>query len=282
MELTERDCIIIRWVHRHRFLRSSSIIALVKTNSQPILRRLQLLYHHGFLERPRCQLDYYYRGGSRQIVYGLGDKGAAVLRQAGVPVSQVRWGEKNRAVGRVQLEHWLMVSEVMVAIEVACRSNGNQIVTSEQFIVSGKRPRFRWNVTLTGGTKLGIAPDRVFALDYADEDGESNRAFFFLEADRGTMPVTRRNLSQTSFLRKLIAYEATWSQGIHRSRFGFNRFRVLTVTQSAERLKSLINACSRLERGHGLFLFADRTILEKDVFAPLWQTGRGATASIFE
>jgi len=28
-----------------------------------------------------------------------------------------------------------------------------------------------------------------FAVEYAGEDGESNRAFFYLEADRGTMPV---------------------------------------------------------------------------------------------
>ena len=50
------------------------------------------------------------------------------------------------------------------------------------------------------------------------------------------MPVMRNNLSQTSFYRKLRAYEATWSQSIHQTQFGFNRFRVLTVTTSAERI----------------------------------------------
>ena len=34
------------------------------------------------------------------------------------------------------------------------------------------------------------------------------------------------------------------------------------VTTSAARVKSIVHACSQLERGHGLFLFADRTILE--------------------
>jgi hypothetical protein len=97
---------------------------------------------------------------------------------------------------------------------------------------------------------------------------------FFLEADRGTMPVTRRTLSQTSFYRKLLAYEATWTQNVHRTRFGFHRFRVLTVTTSAARVKSLVDACSQLERGHGLFLFADKNILSGDVFSHVWQTGR--------
>jgi hypothetical protein len=29
-----------------------------------VLRRLQLLFHHGYLDRPRAQIDYY-RAGSR-------------------------------------------------------------------------------------------------------------------------------------------------------------------------------------------------------------------------
>ena len=43
------------------------------------------------------------------------------------------------------------------------------------------------------GTKLGVIPDRVFALEYADQNGQMQRVYFFLEADRGTMPVVRRN-----------------------------------------------------------------------------------------
>jgi len=130
-------------------------------------------------------------------------------------------------------------------------------------------------VNLSGSLKLGVIPDRVFALEYPDPDGNSRRAFFFLEADRGTMPVIRRNLSQTSFHRKLLAYEATWSQSIHRARFGFHRFRVLTVTTSTERLRSLVEAYSSLKSGHGLFLFTDqKSLKESGVFSPVWQSGR--------
>jgi protein involved in plasmid replication-relaxation len=285
MELTERDRTIIRLVHRHRFLRSSHIVSLTGKSSQQLLRRLQLIFHHGYLERPRAQIDYYHKGGSRQIVYGLGDKGAALLKQEGVLLQQFRWGEKNRSVGRIYLEHALFVSDVMVAIELACRASGIQLLAHDQLPASveygEKGQPFRWRVNISGGRKLGIIPDRVFALDYADQDGKRNRAFFFLEADRGTMPVMRNNLSQTSIYRKLLAYEATWSQGIHSTRFGFSRFRVLTVTTSAARVKSIVDACSQLERGHGLFLFTDRTVIEKNIFDVMWQTGRqGETSSM--
>jgi hypothetical protein len=281
IEITERDREIIRLVGRFRFVRSSHICALIPGSPQQLLRRLKLLYHHGFLERPHAQLDYYHKGGSSHMVYGLGNKGAALLRRDLDPgFGQVRWGEKNRATGRVYLEHALLVSDVMVAIELACRPTGIRLLTARELAVedknTGKRRPFRWQVKISNRRKLGVIPDYVFALDFKDQRGTGNRAFFFLEADRATMPVIRRNLSQTSFYRKLRAYEATWSQSIHQTQFGFHRFRVLTVTTSAERVKSLVEACSKLERGQGLFPFADRTVLEKpgDMFLPVWQTGK--------
>jgi DNA-binding Lrp family transcriptional regulator len=282
IQLTERDHDIIRLVHRHHFLRSRQIVALIGGSSQQLLRRLQLLYHHGYLERPRAQIDYYHQGGTRHIVYGLGNKGGALLRQElGIPGRKIPWGEKNRAVRGMFLEHALLVTDVMVTLELACRETKDiRLLSEDEFSLQGKmsgeRQPFQWKVKMNSGLKLGVIPDRVFALEFSDQSGGSNRAYFFLEADRGTMPVTRRTLSQTSFYRKLLAYEATWSQSIHSTKFGFNRFRVLTVTTSSARVNSIIEAASQLKRGHGLFLFADRTILEKpkSMFSPIWKTGR--------
>jgi len=290
MQLTERDREVIQLVHRHRFLRSLQIVALISNGSQQLLRRLQLLFHHGFLERPRAQIDYYHKGGSRHIVYGIGNKGAALLkREIGLAVRQVHWGEKNRSVGRIFLEHALLVSDVMVSIELACRETGHiRLLSDDQLSLPGdiaRRQILKWHVNLSAGLKLGVIPDLVFALEYPEPDGSSNRAYFFLEADRGTMPVTRRNLSQTSFYRKLLAYEATWSQSIHRTRFGFHRFRVLTVTTSTERLRSLVEACSKLKSGHGLFLFADRSILDNpgSILGPNWTNPKqGESASLLD
>lgn len=268
IQLTERDREIIRTVHRHRFLRSPQIVALIGGNTQPILRRLQLLYHHGYLERPRAQIEYYHKGGSRCIAYGLGNKGAVLLKAEGTSSFQkIRWSEKNRTVGRMFLEHALFVSDVMVAFALACRKTGIRLLTEDKLF--GNQGSVSWKVSIQG-RKLGVVPDRVFGLEFPDGD----RAFYFLEADRGTMPVVRKNLSQTSIYRKLLAYEATWTQSIHRTRFGFHRFRVLTVTLSAARVKSLTDACALLKQGHGLFLFADQSVLEKpdDVFSSVWQT----------
>jgi hypothetical protein len=272
-QLTERDRDIIRLVHRHRFLRSHQIIALLGGSSQQLSRRLKLLYHHGYLERPRAQLQYYERGGSKSITYGLGNKGGALLKQElGIAVDSHSWSEKNHVIGRVYLEHALLVADVMLAIERACRKHGGiRLLYEDQLALRSERQPFQWRVKIQNGWKLGVVPDRVFALEIPDA---RQRAYFFLEADRGTMPVIRHTLSQTSFYRKLLAYEATWTQKIHQRHLGIHRFRVLTVTTSVARVKSLVDACSQLERGHGLFLFADRTILSGDIFSRIWQTGK--------
>ena len=281
IQLTDRDRDIIRRVHRHRFLRSTHIVALIGGSPQQLLRRLQLLYHHGYLERPRAQIDYYHRGGSRHLVYGVGSKGAAVLRQESNSDRQdLDSSRKNRGIGRLFLEHALLISDVMVGLELACRKSGSvRLLTGNQIPLpdhlQNQREPFRWNVTLPNRQKLGIVPDQVFALEFIGQPPGRNRAFFFLEADRSTMPVTRQNLKQTSFYRKLLAYEATWTQGLHRSRFGFHRFRIITVTSSLRRVENIVASCQNLERGHGLFLFADRdSLAQTDPLAYDWKSGR--------
>lgn len=274
MRLTERDHNIIRLIRRHRFLRSSHIIALLGGSQQQILRRLQLLYQHRYLERPRAQLEYFGEGGSRPIVYGIGKKGGQLLQKE--TGTAVNWTGDGGDVGEIFLEHAILVSDVMVAIELACRNRGNIRLLYEDEL---DLPDMQWRVKLPRGVKLGVVPDRVFALEYDNGKEEPQRVYYFLEADRGTMPVVRSNLVQTSFQRKLLAYEATWAQKVHQRRLGINRFRVLTVTTSEARVKSLVDACSRLKRGHGLFLFADRTVLEKDPFSSVWQCGKSIQMS---
>jgi DNA-binding Lrp family transcriptional regulator len=167
IQLEERDRHIIRLVHRYRFLRSNQIVTLMGGSQQQLLRRLKLLYHHGYLERPRAQLQYYERGGSRSIAYGLGNKGGALLKQElGITVDRISWSEKNHVIGRVYLEHALMVADVMVAIELACRKHDNvKLIYEDQLALPSERQPFQWRVTIQNGWKLGVIPDRVFALE---------------------------------------------------------------------------------------------------------------------
>lgn len=287
MILTPRDLDILRAVHRHRLLRSTQLIGLLDGSRQATLRRLQLLFHHGYLDRPPMQLDWYARG-SEPLVYALGNRGAEVLEAEGVARPRgIRWDTKNRNVSRVFLHHTLAVAEVMVAFEVACRNReGVSFIPPEEVLAgvpgSTRRLRlpFRWQVEVRWGGKpyrLGVEPDRIFGLSFEGEPENRSHAYFFLEADRGTMPVVRKGLAQTSFLRKLLAYQETWRQGLHRTHLGLPNFRVLTVTTSRERVRHLVEACQSLSGGSSrLFLFTDEgAVHQGGILRHEWVNGRG-------
>lgn len=277
-QITPRDIEILRHVAQHRFIRSECLTKLVSGSAQQVLRRLHLLYHHGYLERPRAQLDYFHAGGSRSLVYGLASRGAGRLRRdLNMPFDRMDWTGKSKKAGRVFLEHVLLTSDIMAAIEQACRRTpGIRLLSPTDLPAQSngkaRREPLHWSVNLSTRHRLGVVPDRVFGLEFANADGEQERAWFFLEADRSTMPVARQKLNQSSVFRKLLAYEATWTQNLHRTRLGLQRFRVLTVTGSAERARHMLRTCEQLERGHGLFLFTDAATLlaSADVLKHRW------------
>lgn len=286
MVLTPRDLDILRAVHRHRLLRSTHLIALSDGSRQTTLRRLQLLFHHGYLDRPLMQLDWYARG-SEPLVYALGSRGAELLEARGeFRRGGIRWDTKNRNVSRVFLHHTLAVAEVMVAFEIACQGReGVQFIPPEEMLAGAPeatrrlRLPFRWQVAVRHDGKLhrlGVEPDKVFGLRFEGEPEHRRHAFFFLEADRGTMPIVRKGLGQTSFLRKLLCYQETWRQGLHRRHLGIPNFRVLTVTTSRERVEHLVEACRSLGGGGSrLFLFADQGALGRGtILAHEWVNGR--------
>ena len=158
MILTPRDLEILRAVHRHRLLRSTHLAALSGSSRQATLRRLQLLFHHGYLDRPQMQLDWYARG-SEPLVYALGNRGAEVLETEGAARPRdIRWDTKNRNLSRVFLHHTLAVAEVMVAFEVACRGReGVRFIPPEEVLARAPeatrrlRLPFRWQVEVRQG-----------------------------------------------------------------------------------------------------------------------------------
>src|SRR5215471_6878742 len=199
--LTERDCKLIRHVYENRFLRSTHLTSLLPGSHQQLLRRLQRLYHHGYLDRPRAQIEYY-RQGSRPMVYGIGNKAMDFLtKDMGIPERKINWTAKNRTITRLFMDHALAVADVMVAIESSWRKHNIKCIRLNS------KKLLKWNVTIRreGVTKtIGVIPDRVFGLKI----GNTTR-WFFLEADRATMPIERNNLEQSSFSRKLLAYHET-------------------------------------------------------------------------
>lgn len=294
MRLTDDDLEIVRHIARHRFLRSTHLALLMPHRSyKKMLERLGALYHNGFLDRPRAQLDYYARAGSAPIVYALGNRGALALAEHdGMDRAQVEWTWKNRSVGRIFIEHTLLTADLLVAAERVTRLHpGVQLMDARRIL--GGAPEATRNAdnpfklkarTNHNGKPIDVSviPDAAFGLDFTPE---RKRKYFLVEADRATMPIMRADLGQTSYYRKLIAYLAGGGKGnAFGAHLGVGNFRVLTVTTSRERTTTMLDALKELTRGVGSsqFLFVDKLTLSEsvDLLSLEWVSGKGEPVTL--
>ena len=191
------------------------------------------------------------------MVYGLGNRGAAFLlrRENSTPI-RLDWNARNRNTTRLFLDHALMISEILVALETACRARGDvRLRHAEELEHSAHGDVARWSITARGAEHITVIPDAVFALERTQADGSTDSVLYCLEADRGTMPVQSANQHRTSIARKLTAYETSWRTYIFRQRFNATRVQVLTVTTSAARLDSIKDCASAQVSAAGLFHF---------------------------
>jgi len=299
LKLTDRDRDIIHWVYRHRFLSSEHIISLVKGSGQGISRRLNRLFHSGYLDRPKRQMVAF--GNNHYMVYGLGNKGANLLAsEFDLPVETVDWSRKNRNAKEIFLEHTLMVSRILTTFRLACRKQKNiEFVEPEHLIKCRQKPptikthALSWRVNVKKGEyhqkrffSFNMLPDSVFGLRFK-KNSVTRETYFFLEADRATMPVRRTNFYRSSFYKKMVGYVASYKNELFSEYFGFKKVRALTVTKSDERISNMIivnKSLHNMGNGYNLFLFAKDNAIDiqtpERIFKQIWINGRGSKDSL--
>jgi hypothetical protein len=285
--LTDDDVAIVRHLARHRFLRSTHIAALVGRSLDRTNDRLSKLFHAGYTDRPRAQLDYYPTAGSSPIAYALADRGARLLIQRdGIEFANVEWSRKNRNAGRPFIEHQLEIVELLVALQLATADRRDVQFIHPNDIIAGfpehtrsaRNPlSLRVSLAHHGAMhEIGLVPDLVFGLQFSD----GSRRCFMVEIDRGTMPVVRSDFLQTSFERKMRAYLTAHAAKQHERHFGWKTFRVLTVTTDRHRTQSMMEALGQLHIPHSvgspLFFFTTRDELRaSDPLTHEWHDGNG-------
>jgi hypothetical protein len=285
--LTDDDAIIVRLLARHRFLRSTHIAALVGRSLDRTNDRLSRLFHAGYIDRPRAQLDYYPSAGSAPMVYALADLGAHLLLERDrTPLVNSDYSRKNREVGRPFIDHQLEIMDFYVSLQRATQNRRDvRLVSPEELVAafpeqtrSARNPfALRVNVSHQGAMhEIGLVPDLAFGLKFSD----GSRRCFMVEIDRGTMPISRGDIAQTSVEWKMRAYLTAHANKQHESRFAWKTFRVLTVTTDSTRMSSMIEALRLLHvpnnPGASLFFFAVRDELRaSDPLAHAWRDGNG-------
>jgi hypothetical protein len=285
--LTDDDVEIVRQVARHRLIRSTHIAALVGRSLDRTNDRLHLLFHAGYVDRPRAQLDRFPTSGTAPMVYALADRGARLLcEREGFCCGTGEWSRKNREAHRPFIEHQIEIVNFQVALERAVAQRSDvRLISAEEMITASRRPMqasrapfaLRAKLAHRGAVReFSVVPDIVFGLELPD----GARRNFMVEIDRGTMPITRSRFDQTSFEKKMHAYLAAYAAKQHERQFGWKNFRVLTITTDRPRILSMTEALRGLRvphsRGASLFVFSTFDDLRAgDPLSLAWIDGAG-------
>lgn len=269
--VTEDDIEIVQQIARHRFLRSTHVAELVGRSIDRTNDRLCHLFHAGYIDRPHAQLDRFPTTGSAAIVYALADRGARLLRASGGSnVSEIDWGRRNREAGRPFIEHQLEIADFEVAAQTSAERSGYHYAGTHEIAAgilnspgnaSGVNP-FAFRVTVS---RRGVRQEIGLVSDIAFELRKRAPRNFLVEIDRGTMPITRADFSQTSIERKLRSYLSAHASRLIERRLGWKSFRVLIATSDEHRVRSMIECLRSIQppgaAGSSLFLFASHAEL---------------------
>lgn len=245
-------------------------------------RRLQRLYHAGYLDRPRAQLARRFLDdapGSKPYVYALAADGYRELWRAAHGDTQ-RAPNPTRKNGEIQargIEHRLAVTEAVLTLTLAASAEDWQLDSAEGEDLAHVAPDLPHKVAVPehkGSATVPLYPDALLTLT---ADGQ--RFVYFLEADRGTEPITAGHWQRTSIRRKLAAY---WTLHTHQLAPSLGAWRVLTVTTTAARVESMRALARSLDpkgKGSRLFLFTTASNVTLDeparaLTAPVWLTPR--------
>ena len=217
--------------------------------------------------------------------------------------TRTKYSEINSKLGWFFISHTLLTNDLLVLIEEACmNSNGRLRYIHEDDIIFRVEARKRAKNPLkivTGERRRpkqlhSIVPDGLFGIELMDKPkpdkpNENYTAYFFIEADRGTLTQQKAKRSDredgSENLEKFITYYHWFDTDKHRKDYWdeFN-FRVLFYTTKTEaRARNLVDIVEPIYpggRSQWLFASMDNLLSSENILDAKWLTGKGETVTI--
>ena len=269
LKLTSRDTALLRDVFEFRFLNTDQLLSLHEGGRRNLKQRLSLLFHHGYLDRPKVQKTAHLV--SSHIVYSLDRKGVDVLSGNAAEREGILRRVRETTHTSALIAHALMISQFRICLTLALKQRPDVKLTRW---VQGNDLKM---LLQRHGENPSLVPDAFFMLETSEYKHPC-----FLEADRATMPEER-------FTNKLRMYWRHNREHSFQPSLGFEHFRVLTITPNEKRAENLCIAAKDADdrkTGSNLFLFLSEKqySLSKPeaILAPLWISAKGEKHGILE
>ena len=270
--------ILLPFTH-YRALRTSHICGLTGRSLKSIDRRLRQLRDSRHLATINPKDEYGHKPNPEGI-HALGDEGTKYVAKPGEH-ARTRQAERNTQLK--QVAHTMLISDFMVAVELACRANDTvRFMPMDEILLrtSDEKQASKYPLHITAPIDYSgspntdtIVPDQLFGLEFSNKPKGRNHHYFFLEADRSTMVQERipgmRSEDFRSIKRKMLVYYGWRRDRLNESEWDIENFRVLFLTsESTQRYHNMI-ATNETVPPHGggwnQFLFA----YKKDLFSHL-------------
>ena len=296
--ITDRDVAMVRFVARVGSASSDQLARFVGGSVKNVGNRLKLLFFYGYLDRPlqqRTHLSAFFDRGNAPLIYSLGRAGAQLLAGLGDPINaHLSWNQRNARATAPFLAHRIETTAFVLQLILACRGEDAPLLVDhhEQLEFFPEKTResadpYRLRVTIPSGVfnkpvSVSVVPDRLVSLAYAD----NTRHNFACEIDRGSMPVKSKAIAgRSNYRRKLATYYHAHLQDCHKTQWGFQGFRVLTIVPSEARISHMLEAQREVtnDRLAGLFLYSTpQRLNESGAFAPIWMTSERDGVSLVD
>lgn len=270
---TERDRQIVTAVSTHRALTTDQVALLFWGHEKAGSRcryRLRLLAENGYLERAEQPMTL--AEGRRPLVYFLNKKGVTLAaEERGIGVGEIDWKPRYNDVKWPFLDHLLATNDIRVRFEVSAPKAGFTIldwVDDKSLASISIRDTFRVRRPSGRIETMAVGPDGYVSL--LSPDG-TTRHRAFIEADRGTVPLTR-------WVKKVESYLAYFESDVFVNRYRASKpFRVLITTTSLKRLANMLDATIRAGGRPWFWFTTYETLREPEALLqqPIWQMEGG-------
>nr|WP_306263962.1 replication-relaxation family protein [Pararhizobium sp. IMCC3301] len=245
--LGARDCDILGWLHRYRFLRQSQLLALIQPQSaKRFTERLGDLYHEtGYINRPSFQASQF-DSRCTSMLYEISEAGQAYLVALDqLPTRAVTFSRRTRPRYNPQFLHTMMIIEALLTVEMATIvTPGQRFVPVDEILAKAPKPVQQATnplsapVTIRPGEGLPglrsalnthIIPDALYGIEYLI-DGQQKYRFWALECER-TSPRRRNTIRVSSTQLKQAAYDSLIQSKAFQRHWGIPNLKLRIVTR---------------------------------------------------